>query len=354
MKKKKEKKNVNESVQETAKIKPTKETVERKKRLDELNLLRITTQTELPPENPTISIDSVPFFGMGDIGAIKAKQKAGKTTLLKVLVATWMIGLLFRLKSELINAKVLWLDTEQKSQDVKKIIDDVKQMSGVEDDYLDRHLKLYTVRTLSYKTLMDDTKLLVSTYHPHVLIIDGLVDFIESFNDEAMSHQLINELVMLSERYNCAIITVLHENKSDADHNMRGHLGTMLGQKAGTVLKCAKDGNDVITVSCSDSRHAAMPSWKIKFDEYGHIVSADGPQMTPNQKEEARRVNLIKEIIQDNGGSISRKELSEKLEEELKLSRQRVANFITEQINKETICEADKKIRIQPELIWPE
>ena len=97
-----------------------------------------------------------------------------------------------------------------------------------------------------------------------------------------------------------------------------------------------------------------MPSWKIKFDEYGHIISADGPQMTTNQNEETRRVNLIKKLIRGNGGSISRKELSEKLEEELKLSRQRVANFITEQINKETICEADKQIRIQPELIWPE
>ncbi|MBQ3946234.1 MAG: AAA family ATPase [Alphaproteobacteria bacterium] len=345
-------KKANEPIQEeTLVIQPTKDLVEKNKRLEELELLRITTQTVLPPEKASISIDGVPFFEIGDIGAVKAKQKAGKTTMLKTLCGAWMNGSLFRLKSEVKGTKVLWLDTEQKRQDVKKIIDDVKQLSGKSNAFINGHLKLYTVRTLSYKTLMDDTKLLVSTYHPHVLIIDGLVDYIESFNDEAMSHQLINELVMLSEKYNCAIITVLHENKSDADHNMRGHLGTMLAQKAGTVLKCAKDGNDVITVSCSDSRHAAMPSWKIKFDESGHIVSADGPQTTPNQIEEARRVNIIKEIIQDNGGSIPRKELTGKLEEKLKLSRQRVTNFITEQINKETICEADKKIQIQSELV---
>ena len=345
-------KKANEPIQEeTLVIQPTKDLVEKNKRLEELELLRITTQTVLPPEKASISIDGVPFFEIGDIGAVKAKQKAGKTTMLKTLCGAWMNGSLFRLKSEVKGTKVLWLDTEQKRQDVKKIIDDVKQLSGKSNAFINGHLKLYTVRTLSYKTLMDDTKLLVSTYHPHVLIIDGLVDYIESFNDEAMSHQLINELVMLSEKYNCAIITVLHENKSDADHNMRGHLGTMLAQKAGTVLKCAKDGNDVITVSCSDSRHAAMPSWKIKFDESGHIVSADGPQTTPNQIEEARRVNIIKEIIQGNGGSIPRKELTGKLEEKLKLSRQRVANFITEQINKETICEADKKIQIQSELV---
>ena len=334
-------------VQEQTVVVPTKEMVEQNMRLEELNKLRITTQTVLPPEKAAISIDGIPFFEIGDLGAVKAKQKAGKTTMLKALVAAWMKGELFRLKSELEEAKVLWLDTEQKGHDVKRIIDDVKHLSGLDDDYIDRHLKLYTVRTLSYKTLMDDTKLLVSKYRPHVLIIDGLVDLIESFNYEALSHQLINELVMMSDNYKCTIIAVLH-----ADHNMRGHLGTMLAQKAGTVVQCTKDGNGVITVSCSDSRHAAMPTWKIKYDESGHIVSGDGTQMTPDQVEAQRRVNLMMNIITDNGGSISRKVLTEKLIEELKLSRTRVANLISEQL-KSTICENNKMIQIQPELDWP-
>ncbi len=340
-------------VQELTVVVPTKEMVEQNIRLEELNKLRITTKTVLPPEKAAISIDGIPFFEIGDVGAVKAKQKAGKTTMLKALVAAWMKGELFRLKSELEEARVLWLDTEQKGHDVKRIIDDVKHLSGQDDDYIDRHLKLYTVRTLSHKTLMDDTKLLVSKYRPLVLIIDGLVDLIESFNDEALSHQLINELVMMSDNYECAIIAVLHENKSDADHNMRGHLGTMLAQKAGTVVQCAKDGNGVITVSCSDSRHAAMPTWKIKYDESGHIISADGAQTTAGQVEALRRVNLIKNIITDNGGSISRKELTEKLTEDLQLSRTRVANLISEQLNK-SICENNNLIQIQPELDWPE
>lgn len=332
---------------------PTKESVERNERLEELNQLRITTKTVLPPEKATISLDGVPFFELGDIGAVKAKQKAGKTTMLKALVAAWMNGENFRLKSEIDAAKVLLLDTEQKADDVKKIIDDVKQMSGVDDAYIDSHLKLFCMRKLSCKTLMEDTKLLVYTYHPQVVIIDGLVDFIESFNDETLSHQLINELIILSDNCNCAIITVLHENKGGDDHNMRGHLGTMLAQKASTVLQCSKDSNDIITVSCSDSRHVAMPTWKIKYDEFGHIVSADGPQVTPAQEEAARRVNIIKNIIRDEGGSITRKDLSMKLQTELKLTRTRVANIITEQL-KSTICEVEGKIQIQPELDWPE
>ena len=323
---------------------PTKENIESNMRLKELDSLLITTQTTLAPEKAAVSIDGVPIFEIGDIGAVKAKQKAGKTTMLKTMVAAWMKSSLFRLKSELMEPKVLWLDTEQKQNDVKKIIDDVKQMSGMDDAYIDAHLKLYTVRTLSYKTLLGDTKLLVNSNRPDVLIIDGLVDFIESFNDEAMSHQLISELVILSDKYKCAIIAVLHENKSEGDHNMRGHLGTMLAQKAGTVLQCNKD-NNVITVSCSDARHAAMPSWRIMYDEHGHIVSADYGQQTSGSQLKVKRMKTIEEIIKENKGVISRKTLSKKLEDKLGLSRPRISNIITEYLGS-FITEKDGNIEL--------
>lgn len=331
-------------------VQPTSSMIENNRRLEELNKLRITTKTVLPPENSSISLDGIPFFEIGDVGAIKAKQKAGKTTLLKTLTAAWMKGELFRLKSELKEARVLWLDTEQKQSDVRKIIDDVKQLSGVDDNYIDKHLKLYSVRTLSYKTLLEDTKILVSSYRPNVILLDGLVDFCQSFNDETLSHQLINELIALSDNYKCAIICVLHENKSETDNNMRGHLGTMLAQKAGTVLQCKKESN-VIVVCCCDSRHAAIPKWKIMYDEYGHIISADEQQMTPAQEEKNKREQLIKKIIQDNGGSIARKELTEKLTETLQLSRTRVSNLISEFLQS-SICEVNGMIQIQPELDW--
>ena len=343
---------VNEPAQEEAVVVPTKEMVEQNMRLEELNKLRITTKTVVPPESGSVIIDDIPFFELGDIGAIKAKQKAGKTTTLKALCAAWMNGSFGRLRSGLENPKVLWIDTEQKDQDVKRIINDVKQMSSQTDEYIDRHLKLFPLRSRPCKKLMEDTQLLVDKNHPQVVIIDGLVDYIESFNDEALSHQLINELVMLCDQYKCSVIAVLHENKSSDNHNMRGHLGTMLAQKSGTVLQCTKDKRNDITVSSSDSRHAAVPSWKLRYDDYGHIVPADGQQADPALVELTRRANLTKRIVQEQGGSISRKDLTKRLMEELKLSRSRVANIISEQL-KNIICEVNKQIRLQPELDWP-
>lgn len=341
----KEKKEV--AAGQKAVVQPTKESVQRKKRLEELNMLRVTTDTVLPPVNAVVSIDGVPAFERGDISAIKAKQKMGKTTVLKVVCGALLKGRLFRLQSELPEARIIWIDTEQKMPDVKRIIDDIKQLTGVDDDYINSHLKVYWCQTLTYRNLLDDTKLLVSNYHPDVVVIDGLVDYVVSFNNEEESHVLVTELISMSANFNCAIISVLHENKGGDDHNMRGHLGTMLAQKSGMVLQCKLASDGVITVTCTDSRHRAMPDWKIRYDEYGHIVSSDdydGRMAAENE----RRLEIVREFIAEKGGSTTRKELTDKLIAELGLSRTTVANMITRMLGN-SLCEVNGMIQLSPE-----
>lgn len=345
------KKAAKQPAQKKAVVQPTRESIENDRILEEMKSLRIKTNTVLPPERPILSIDGIPVFEQGDIAAIKGKQKEGKTTVLKAMVGAWLKGNLFHLKSEKDEAKILWLDTEQKQHDVGQIIHDISQMTGLSPEYIDKHLMLYTVRKLSHKTLLDRTSLLISTYKPDVVIIDGIVDFIESFNDEAASHALINQLIVLCDQYHCSIINVLHENKTSDDHNMRGHLGTIMAQKAATVLRCKKDQN-IITVSCSDSRHRAMPDWYLTYDAYGNIVDPQDPatpMVTPSQKLEMERKDTLKNIIQEHGGQISRKELTDELILAFKLSRTTVANYITKQL-KGILMEIDDMIQLAPEL----
>ena len=47
--------------------------------LMELNKHLISVEDEYPPEVCLLTVDGVPFFAKGDISAIKAKQKQGKT-----------------------------------------------------------------------------------------------------------------------------------------------------------------------------------------------------------------------------------------------------------------------------------
>ena len=313
---------------------------------DILNLwesLRITTQTDVPPLEPAIMVDDVGILTKRDIHGIKAKQKQGKTTVLKVILAALLLGVMFRLKSCLKDPKIFWLDTEQQPTDVKQILKDVSQMTNLPDSYIDEHVHLYPLRSRTYKTLLRELTVNVNKHRPDVVFIDGVVEFVQSFNDEIMSHDLIKSLKNLANDCNCSIINVLHENKSSDDENMRGHLGTMLSHAAGTVIQCVKSKDGTITAKNSDSRHAPMPSWSIRYDSDGHIVDADEQRRIDEQlkkqnqkervqaKKEAReleRKNVAAQIVRDNGGKITREELKKQLMAKLNLGDSTVQEII--------------------------
>ena len=321
------KKVLGDDIVEQALLQPTDLERQRQERLAELRGLRIMTGTEVAPAQYALSVDGTGILALSDIHGLKGKQKSGKSAVLKVLTAALLSGETFRVKSELEAPVVLFIDTEQQAADVKLIIDEVRQMTGLSADDIDRRLWLFTARRLSYDTLIGDTRLLVEAVRPHVVFIDGVVDYVSSFNDEVMSRQLIHDLLLIAEEHRCAIVNVLHENKALDDLNMRGHLGTVLAQKAGNVLQCRKQG-DIISVSCPDARHGTMPQWSIAFDADGHLQTADEQlalrqqqlQTTARERQREAFVRRTQErevavltIVRDYGGRISRKELTEEL-----------------------------------------
>lgn len=352
---------VNEAVNQ-----PTDEELKRTERLAALVAMRVASGTEVPPEEPALTVDDVGVFALGDIHGLKGKQKCGKTTMLKVCLAAWMKGRQFRVVSPLEQPRVLYLDTEQKQSDVKLIVTDVIWMTGLDADYVDDHLRVYALRRRDFNLLLDDMRLLVDDFRPTVVIVDGIVEFVASFNDESMAKKLIHDLLCISEDYRLAMVCVLHTNKADEDHNMRGHLGTMLAQKAGTVLECKKDrGSGVITVTCSDARHAEMPDWSIMFNEEGHIVDADERR---RQALEQRRIDIQQKrqeaqaekqkerldyallAIRDHGGSISRKQLIEILCSKFSIERTTASKFIKLQVELKALYESNKMISASPEM----
>jgi len=342
---------------------PTAGEQEREQRRAELAALRIMTGTEVPPEEPALSVDGVGFFALDDIHAVKAKQKAGKTSALKVCVAALLGGSQFRVKAELEEPRVLYLDTEQKQADTKLIVTDVRRMTGMDDAAIDSRLFVYGLRRRNFDQLLDDLRLLIGECRPQVVIIDGIVEFIASFNDESQSKQLIHELLLTAENHHCAVVCVLHTNKADEDHNMRGHLGTMLAQKAGTVLECRKQGG-VISVSCADARHAEMPEWSIMFDDDGHIIDADERRQQQLEQHKAElqqrrqeaaaekqkeRLDYALLCIRDHGGSISRRQLTEILMKKFELKRTTVTTFISRHVGS-SFFEANGIIQASPDM----
>ena len=334
---------------------PTAEEKERERLKKILGETRIRTDTVVPDLEYALEVDSTGFFARRDIHAVKAKAKAGKTTTLKVFIAALLQGEMFRVKSLLEKPRIVFFDTEQNRKDTKSILDDVAAMTELSPEAIDSQVVLHSLRRVDREDLLPLLCQALMDEKPDVVFVDGIVEFVSSFNDESESKQIIKDLLGLSEEYNCAIICVLHTNKADEDHNMRGHLGTMLAQKAATVLECKKErGSSVITVSCSESRHEEPTEWSIMFAEDGRIVDATeqrklqleqrkAEQQQKRQealeKEKQERLQKCLTILRDKGGAVSRKQLTEILVKVFVRKRPTVASYISEWLKEEAIFE---------------
>ena len=348
---------------------PTAEEQQKEQLLQVLRETRIRTDTEVPPEEYALEVDGKGIFALRDIHSVKAKQKAGKTTALKVFIAALLQGVMFRVKSLLEKPGILFFDTEQNRTDTKLILEDVAQMTGLSSEVIDSQVSLHSLRRIDQEQLLPLLKLALEEEKPQVVMLDGIVEFVASFNDETESKQLIKELLKLSDQYNCAIVCVLHTNKADEDHNMRGHLGTMLAQKSATVLECVKEkGSSVITVKCSEARHEEMPEWSITFDAEGHLIDADeqrrqlleqrkAEQLQKRQetldKEKKERLEKCLRILRDKGGVVSRKQLTEILVNVLDRKRPTVATYISEWLKDGSIVEVNGMIQVSNDLALP-
>ena len=112
----------------------------------------------------------------------------------------------------------------------------VKSVESVCD--LDSTFFAYNLRGLGFEKRREVVEAAVRTVLPDIVIIDGIKDLITDINDAVQATQIMEHLMALAQRYNCCIVNVLHQNKSEADRNMRGSIGTELTNKAFEVYEC--------------------------------------------------------------------------------------------------------------------
>lgn len=330
----------------------------RQARTEVLQTMLITTATSVEPDRPAITVGGIGALALSNISAVKAKQKQGKTTALTVIVSAVLAGQCFRVESPLDEPTVLWMDTEQSDFDSKLIIERIRQLTRLDDEYIDDHFKLLNVRRYDTNERILYLKEAITTFRPSVVIIDGVVDLAGDFNDPIQSKLLINELLRISSEHRLAIVTVLHTNKADGDHAMRGHLGTMLSQKAATVLECEKEDN-IITVKCSDYRHAQLPTFSLRFDEFGGICEADLAYAELQERKLAQRENereqrkaeilaerqeTVLNILSSAGGKMPRKELIDESMLQLNKSYGTVSGIVTHLKNSGKIVESNGSV----------
>ena len=268
----------------------------------------------MPDIEPLISINGSCVCSRGNISAICGEAKSKKTFLTSALVASAMAMPLpsldnFKTVEKNPMLSVLWVDTEQGEQHVRRVVKRITEMTGGALMGLDAEPRLTTLalRELSpneRKNMLYDAMHL--NYYD-IVVIDGVADLQLNTNDLAESDALVAELMALSTKANTHIICVLHTNPGS--DKARGHLGSSLQRKAESVL----------FVHRADECSIVEPQFcrNEPFERFAFSISEEGiPQLCDINIPQSQHRNNEQAIVEDlYGGIIERKTLVNKLME---------------------------------------
>jgi hypothetical protein len=229
--------------------------------------------------------------GDGMIGGIVGEQKAGKSLLTSCLTASAMAGGIdimgFRLAPN--KGNMIFFDTEQPMYFFQKTQERIHHQAGKYAPV--GSYAAYPMRRLSVN---DRVRAIGAILHGRrdlgLIVIDGIVDLCENFNDERASAQTIEHLMRWSDETGAMILTVLHLTK--ADGFMRGHLGTALQNKYDFGIEVKKDKEmDNYTVKCRESRFAPFPGFTFERDEMGFPFIPGALPFDPSLRGKMKPVN---------------------------------------------------------------
>ena len=270
----------------------------------------------------------------GNIVAVSAKWKNGKTFLCDLLCAVFLGSRRFAdfsVTDE--RGDVLYFDTEQDMSDTARIRNIICSMIPQQN-----YDKIHVINLRSENITAEQTgdmgrydiiAATIKRYKPALVVVDGIADLIYNFNDVIESQLMVNNLAALASEHDCAIITVMHQNKGMHDNAMKGHLGTLLNQKASDVFQIRKV-EDLFAVSHPVSRHRNISDFYFTIDQDG------APAISDATREEVRAMeqrSLSQSDVSLNDRVLSAEECNEIFSEQRPVKSCVLVKFIESKYN---------------------
>ena len=195
----------------------------------------IDGNVDYPEPEYLIRIGDVPTLPKGNLVAVSAKWKNGKTFFCDILSAIFLGSSTFINCENLIKqGKVRFIDTEQSRNDTARILKTIRAIIP-EDRHDDIEVSCLRDADIdSYNQGNGDVsryefvRQSIEIERPDLVIVDGIADLIYNYNDVTESQDMVNKLAALANKHNCCIVVVMHQNKGSHDKMMKGHIGTML------------------------------------------------------------------------------------------------------------------------------
>ena len=257
----------------------------------------IDGNVDYPDPEYLIRIGDVPTLPKGNLVAVSAKWKNGKTFFCDILSAIFLgSGIYANCENLIKQGTVRFIDTEQARNDTSRILKTIRAITPEE-----RHGDIEVACLRSADIGTDEQSKEISRYefvrrtieieHPDLVIVDGIADLIYNYNDVNESQIMVNNLASLANDYNCCIVVVMHQNKGSRDKTMKGHIGTMLYQKCSDVFQVEKHGT-LFVVSHPVSRHRQSEGLVFKLDE--NAIPMDATADRQQQVKQKHRQGVAK------------------------------------------------------------
>ena len=170
---------------------------------------------------------------------------------------------------------VLVLDTEQPPSRLQEQYSAMLSAVGLPASATPSQFRMFYL--LGYSPQEMIVTLLESTneYHPDIVIIDGIADFVDDINSYSQCAKLVTTLQSLAMENNSSIVPIIHQNPGTKKE--RGHLGTILGNKTSGYIALERY-LDIVQVKCLEGcRGEPFPAFAVRFDpESKGLVETDG------------------------------------------------------------------------------
>lgn len=260
-------------------------TTEQKKALLGQALLKANHEFEAPPTCLEVAGDygNQIFATLGNFSTILARPKVGKTTFTAIAVSSLLSGLRTLqfvpfLPSDRRN--ILWIDTEQGKPECVKTIRFLSKLVGDNEKEHPNNFHFLSFRQFNYSQRIELTDYAINHFPDlSFVVIDGIRDFVSSINDEREATAIADKLLKWTQEKNIHILTILHQNKGDA--NARGHLGSELMNKAETVAKLSREettGTRLTIVEPEFTRHRDFETFAYSIDDNNTLTSESAIQ----------------------------------------------------------------------------
>lgn len=287
-----------------------KEELPKSEYLEEMQKLcddhRITPTKQLPPMKFLFTFNGTPCMPICELVAGTGKAKSGKTLFMSMIMACALNGeqlALQRTSSKPLT--VLWFDTEQSEQSTQDILlNRIMPMAGIEvsevGGYIDAEGKEFpfddkfyvlNVRGIGWEKRKELLQFAIQYYHPDLVILDGTKDLMLDINDATQATVTTEDLMLCSQINSCCIVNVLHQNKSEADRNMRGSIGTELTNKAFEAFECEVVGGKDDDESQEETfviKHAMSRKKRSRMKLYYRLNDDDLPEQCSKPESQPR------------------------------------------------------------------